>query len=97
MKILIIDDEPPIMEAVAYSLRKQGYRPIAASDAAHGMDLFAREAPDLIILDVMLPNASGFELCKEIRRNSDVPIIMLSARADEVDRVLGLELGADDY
>lgn len=97
MKILVVDDELPIAEAVAYNLRKEGHEPLIAGDAEQALALFAREKPALVILDVMLPSASGFEVCRRLRRSSPVPVIMLTARADETDRVVGLELGADDY
>ncbi len=97
MEILVVDDERPIAEAVAYNLRKEGYEPLIAGDAEQAMSEFRSRSPALIILDIMLPSASGFEVCRRIRRTSDVPIIMLTARADETDRVVGLELGADDY
>lgn len=97
MKILLVDDELPILEAIAYNLKKEGYTVVTATDAAQCMDEMRREKPDLIVLDVMLPSMSGFDICKTLRKQSDVPIIMLTARADETDRVVGLELGADDY
>ncbi len=97
MKVLVVDDEAPILEAVAYNLRKEGFETVTASDAEHAMDLARTENPDLIILDVMLPSASGFDVCRAIRARYSVPIIMLTARAEETDRVVGLELGADDY
>jgi len=97
MKVLVVDDERPIAEAVAYNLRKDGYEPLIAADAEDAMAAFRREQPALIILDIMLPSASGFEVCRRLRKVSAVPIIMLTARADETDRVVGLELGADDY
>lgn len=97
MKILVVDDEAAIAEAVAYNLRKEGHEPIVAADAEQALSLFAQEQPGLVILDVMLPSASGFDVCRRLRRSSSIPIIMLTARADETDRVVGLELGADDY
>ncbi len=97
MKILLVDDELPILEAIAYNLKKEGYTVITATDAAQCMEEMRQEKPDLIVLDVMLPSMSGFDICKTLRKQSDVPIIMLTARADETDRVVGLELGADDY
>jgi len=95
--ILVVDDEKPITEAVGYNLRREGYRPLTAADAEQAMAIFRREHPALVILDIMLPSASGFEVCKRMRALSNVPIIMLTARAEETDRVVGLELGADDY
>ncbi len=96
-KVLVVDDEQPIVEAVAYNLKKEGYLVETAADAEQCLALVRREAPDLILLDVMLPSASGFEICKMLRKQGSIPIIMLTARADETDRVVGLELGADDY
>ena len=96
MKVLVVDDEIPILDAVAYNLRKEGFQPLTAEDAEQCMRLAKSEKPELIILDVMLPSASGFDICKRIRSESHTPIIMLTARADETDRVVGLELGADD-
>ena len=97
MKVLVVDDELPIVEVIAYNLRKEGYLTCTAIDAEQCIEVVRTEKPDLIILDVMLPSASGFEVCRALRRQSSVPIIMLTARADETDRVVGLELGADDY
>ena len=97
MKVLVVDDENPIVEAVAYNLRKEGFQTLTASDAEQCLDIARAEKPDLIILDVMLPSASGFDVCRMLRKQNDVPIIMLTARAEETDRVVGLELGADDY
>ena len=97
MKVLVVDDENPIVEAVAYNLRKEGFQALTASDAEQCLDIARTEHPDLIILDVMLPSASGFDVCRMLRKQNDVPIIMLTARAEETDRVVGLELGADDY
>ncbi len=97
MKVLVVDDENPIVEAVAYNLRKEGFQALTASDAEQCLEVARTEKPDLIILDVMLPSASGFDVCRMLRKQNDVPIIMLTARAEETDRVVGLELGADDY
>jgi phosphate regulon transcriptional regulator PhoB len=97
MKVLVVDDELPIVEAVAYNLRKEGYQALTAGDADQCLDVVRREKPDLILLDVMLPSASGFDVCRMLRKTTAVPIIMLTARAEETDRVVGLELGADDY
>jgi phosphate regulon transcriptional regulator PhoB len=97
MKVLVVDDENPIVEAVAYNLRKEGFQALTASDAEQCLSIARAEKPDLIILDVMLPSASGFDVCRLLRKQNDVPIIMLTARAEETDRVVGLELGADDY
>lgn len=97
MKILVVDDEQPIVEAVAYNLKKEGFAVLTASDAEQCLELARKETPDLVILDVMLPSASGFDICRMLRKQGGLPIIMLTARADETDRVVGLELGADDY
>lgn len=95
--ILVVDDEEPILEAVAYGLRKEGFRVRVAVNAEAGLRIFKEARPDLVILDVMLPSASGFEVCKEIRGNSKTPVILLTAMVEERHRVQGLELGADDY
>jgi DNA-binding response OmpR family regulator len=97
MKLLIIDDEPTIAETVENRLRKEGFTTFTADTAEEGMRLYKRVKPDLIILDIMLPQRSGYDLCRAIRKENSTPIIFLSARADENDRVKGLELGADDY
>ncbi len=97
MKILLVDDEIPILEAVAYSLQKEGYIVLTTTDPFQSLEIVAKEQPALIVLDVMLPSMSGFDVCRMLRKQSSVPIIMLTARADETDRVVGLELGADDY
>ena len=96
-KVLVVDDEAPILKAIAYNLRNEGYTALTAGDAEEAMRVARSSKPDLIILDVMLPSASGIEVCKRLRRESDVPIIMLTAKAEETDRVVGLEIGADDY
>lgn len=96
-KILVVDDEAPILEAVSYTLRKEGFKVSVAMNAEACMRVFREEQPDLIILDVMLPSASGFQVCKKIRASHDTPIILLTARAEERDKIMGLELGADDY
>src|SRR5262245_60888578 len=97
MTILVVDDEQPILQSVCYSLAKEGYKTLTARDAEEALQVSRAEKPDLIILDLMLPTASGFDFCRMIRRDSAVPIIMLTARNEETDRVVGLELGADDY
>lgn len=97
MKVLLVDDEPTILETVENKLRKEGYSVFTAGSAEDGMRLFKQTKPDILLLDVMLPNRSGFDLCKAIRRDSRVPIIFLTARALEHDRVTGFDLGADDY
>jgi DNA-binding response OmpR family regulator len=97
MKLLIIDDEPAIRETIETRFRKEGYSTFTADSAEEGMRLFRRIKPDLVILDIMLPQRSGYDFCRAIRKDHQTPIIFLSARADEADRVKGLELGADDY
>lgn len=96
-KILVVDDERPIVEILKINLEKNGYKVICAFDGEMATEKAFSEEPDLILLDVMLPKADGFSVCKKIREKSAVPIIMLTAREEEVDKVLGLELGADDY
>lgn len=95
--ILIVDDEKPIVDILKFNLQKEGFETIEAYDGATGLQLAMEKNPDLILLDVMLPEMDGFTVCKEIRVKSQVPIILLTAREEEVDKVLGLELGADDY
>jgi DNA-binding response OmpR family regulator len=96
-KILIVEDEKSLVKALKYNLEKEGYRVAAAADGEAGLAAFAKDRPDLVIVDVMLPKLDGFEFVKRIRRDAQTPILMLTARKEEVDRVLGLELGADDY
>lgn len=97
MKILIVDDDPRLRELVRLALERAGYGVLTVADGKSALIHAAREAPDLIVLDVGLPEMDGFETCRRIRAQSDVPILFLTARDDEVDRVVGLELGADDY
>ena len=97
-RILIVDDEPAMVRGLEDNLRYEGYQTVAAGDGRQGLALALSEAPDLILLDVMMPGMSGWDVCRELRRRGvDVPIIMLTARGEESDRVQGLELGADDY
>jgi two-component system response regulator VicR len=96
-KILIVDDERNIVDILRYNLRKEGYETVEAYDGDEGLALASSENPDLILLDIMMPKLDGYEVCKRIRQTSQVPIIMLTARAEELDKVLGFELGADDY
>lgn len=96
-KILIVDDEKNIVDIIAFNLKKEGYHILKAADGAEGVKLALEENPDLILLDIMMPKMDGYEACKKIREKKHTPIIMLTARAEEVDKVLGLELGADDY
>ena len=95
--ILVVDDERNIVELLRLYLEKEGWAVLAASDGEEGLALHARHDPDLVILDLMLPKVDGFEVCRELRRRGDVPIVMLTARDDVVDSIVGLELGADDY
>ncbi|MCL2112052.1 MAG: response regulator transcription factor [Clostridiales bacterium] len=96
-RVLIIEDEKPISDIVSFNLSKEGFETEAAYDGGEGLELALKTDPDLVLLDVMLPTMDGFEICKKIREKSNVPIIMLTAKEEEVDKVLGLELGADDY
>ncbi len=96
-KILIVDDEKNIVDIIAFNLKKEGYTVIRAADGEEGLEKVFTENPDLILLDIMMPKLDGYEVCKKIREKKNTPIIMLTARAEEVDKVLGLELGADDY
>lgn len=96
-KILVVEDEKAIADILEFNLKKEGYEVVCAYDGEDGLGKATTEQPDLILLDVMLPKLDGFEVCKGVRRGSNVPIIMLTAREEEVDKVLGLELGADDY
>ena len=96
-KVLIVEDEKHITRLLKYNLEKEGCAVLTAADGASGLACFQSEGPDLIILDIMIPKLDGFEFCKLVRRESQVPILMLTAKKEEVDRVLGLELGADDY
>lgn len=95
--ILVIEDEKAIVDILTFNLEREGYHVLTAFDGEEGVAVAKRENPDLILLDLMLPKMDGFEVCKYIRRNMNTPIIMLTAREEEVDKVLGLELGADDY
>jgi DNA-binding response OmpR family regulator len=96
-KILVVDDEPSIVAVLTYNLTKAGHQPIVARDGAQALHLARAERPDLVILDLMLPGIDGLDVCREIRKEGNTPIIMLTAKDEEVDRVVGLELGADDY
>jgi len=96
-RVLVVEDEAAISEPLAEHLAREGFDAEIADTLAAGSEAFTRAAPDLILLDVMLPDGDGRDLCREIRRTSDVPIIMLTARGEEIDRIVGLELGADDY
>ena len=95
--ILIIEDEKNINEVLAFTFQKEGYKTLSAFDGVTGVDMCLKEKPSLVQLDINLPGMDGMDACKEIRKTSNVPIIMLTAREDEVDKIVGLELGADDY
>ena len=97
MKILIVDDDPRLRDLVRIALERAGHSVLTASDGKQALVQAAREAPDLVVLDVGLPEMDGFETCRRLRERSEVPILFLTARDDEIDRILGLELGADDY
>ena len=94
--ILLVDDEDSIQKLLTYPLEREGYRVLQARDGEEALTRFASERVDLVVLDIMLPKLDGLEVCKRLRAESEVPIIMLTARDDELDKVLGLELGADD-
>lgn len=95
--VLIVEDDPNIVDILRFNFEKEGYSVDVATDGAAGLEKALEISPDLILLDVMLPKMDGFEVCRRVREKSSVPIIMLTAREEEVDKVLGLELGADDY
>jgi DNA-binding response OmpR family regulator len=96
-RILVVDDEPAVVELLVYNLRKAHFEVLTAGDGRQALRLAQESRPDLIVLDLMLPEIDGLDVCRELRRTSQTPIIMLTARGEEVDRVVGLELGADDY
>src|SRR5664280_932450 len=95
--ILVVDDERNIVELVRLYLEQEGFSVVTASDGEQALAQYERHAPDLVVLDLMLPNMDGFEVCRELRRRGDTPILMLTARSEDVDAIVGLELGADDY
>jgi DNA-binding response OmpR family regulator len=96
-RILLVDDEESVQTLLMYPLLKEGYEVVAAHDGREALDRFAEQRFDLVVLDIMLPNLDGIEVCRRMRSRSQVPIIMLTAKDDEIDKVLGLEMGADDY
>ena len=96
-RVLLVDDEPDIVDPLTYALEREGFDVKPVGDGSTALDLARAELFDVIVLDIMLPGESGIEVCRTLRSESDVPIVMLTARDSEVDRVLGLELGADDY
>lgn len=97
MDILVVDDDPDIVDIISYSLRKEGHRVIAGHDGQEALELARKYHPDLAILDVMMPKQNGFEVCRRLRQESSTPVIMLTAKGEEADKVWGLDLGADDY
>jgi DNA-binding response OmpR family regulator len=96
-KILVVEDDTTLLEMVKYNLMRQKYEVLAAEDGRTGLQLARKERPDLIILDVMLPLMDGFEVCRTLRKEMSVPVLMLTARTEEIDKIVGLEMGADDY
>src|SRR5437588_10187053 len=99
-KVLVVDDEAVLVETIAYNLEQAGYEVTTAADGASALEAAQRETPDLVILDIMLPEMDGLEVCRLLRRENNtatVPIMMLTAKGDEIDKVVGLEVGADDY
>ena len=96
-RILVVDDEPAVTDLLAYNLRKAHYDVLTAADGRAALQLAQESRPDLILLDLMIPEVDGLDVCRELRKSSGVPIIMITARGEEVDRVVGLEIGADDY
>jgi DNA-binding response OmpR family regulator len=96
-RILVVDDEPAVSDLLAYNLRKSHFEVVVAADGREALRLVEETSPDLILLDLMIPEVDGLDVCRELRKTNDVPIIMITARGEEIDRVLGLELGADDY
>jgi DNA-binding response OmpR family regulator len=95
--VLVVDDEPIVREVVVRYLEREGYRTLQAADGTRARELLERETPSLVVLDLMLPGTDGLSLCRWIRARSDLPVIMLTARGEETDRIVGLEIGADDY
>jgi two-component system OmpR family response regulator len=96
-KILVVEDDPDLLETLKYNLKKESYTVVTAVDGEQALEAARKEKPDLIILDVMLPKLNGFEVCRILRKDMTVPVLMLTAKASETDRVVGLEIGADDY
>lgn len=97
MKLLVVDDDPDLVDIIAYSLRKDNHQVNVATSGEEALALADQDPPDLVILDVMLPGLDGFEVCRRLRQKSELPVILLTARGEEADRVWGLDLGADDY
>ena len=97
VKILVADDEPNIVRLLRLYLRNEGYDVVAAADGREALDRFRQESPDLVLLDLMMPELGDYEVCTQIRKQSNVPVLMLTARSDDVDKIVGIEMGADDY
>jgi len=95
--VLVVDDEKPIVDILVYNLKKEGYNTLEAGDGEEAIKMVVNNKPDLVLLDIMLPKMDGLTVCKKIRHNYNIPILMLSAKDEEIDKILGLELGADDY
>ena len=96
-KVLVVDDEKPISDIIKFNLTKEGYDVVTAADGREALDMYNDENPDLVLLDQMLPEVDGIEVLRQIRSKSDIPVIMVTAKDSEIDKVLGLEMGADDY
>lgn len=96
-KILVVEDDQTILDVLQYNLQKEGLIPVVATDGLQALEIARREKPDLVILDIMLPHLSGFEVCRILRQETTIPILMLTAKVEEIDKIVGLELGADDY
>jgi two-component system OmpR family response regulator len=96
-KVLIVEDDANLLEAIKYNIRKEGFDAVAARDGEIALEVARKEKPDLLILDIMLPKLNGFEVCRILRKEMTIPILMLTAKADETDKIVGLEIGADDY
>jgi len=96
-RVLVVDDEESLTMTIAYNLRREGYEVEAVTDGEQALEVAQATQPDLVVLDLMLPGMDGFEVCRQIRRTSAIPVLMLTARDEEIDRVVGLEIGADDY
>ena len=96
-RVLVVDDEPVLVDTIRYKLRREGYEVHVAGDGQEALRLAQASAPDIVVLDLMLPGLDGLEVCRQLRRESTVPILMLTAKDDEVDKIVGLEVGADDY
>ncbi len=96
-RVLVVDDEPVLVDTIRYNLRREGYEVQVANDGNEAIKLAQSASPDLVVLDLMLPGIDGLEVCRQLRRESTVPILMLTAKDDEIDKIVGLEVGADDY